>query len=1340
MNSTGYGPSRESRWQRLTFTGDENDYELWEAKFLGHMRILKLKDTILPSDEEPNEAKNEECYAELIQLLDDKSLSLVMRDATDDGRKALKILREHYASQSKPRIITLYTELTSLEKGASETITEYLIRAERTITALRTAKETLSDGLTVAMILKGLPESYKPLAIHITQSTSEITFTEFKRQLRSFEETEKFNAKSKADQVMSVGFPTYPTCYRCRQKGHVIRDCPEKAEATKWCNFHKSTTHSDDECRRHQQRKDKTKQATFSDQSETTEGEHSFAFGIYDITTRRNNPKGLLVDTGATSHIVTTDTLKRVDGTFNPAEHSMELADGTKTKNIAVKRGDAEVILKDVNGKQVKTVLKDALYMPSYPQDIFSVKAATSNGAELKFHQGHSELVHKDGTTFTIEEHGQLYYLNTFEQCENSSDKVSVSHDIQTWHEILGHCNVEDIVKSQNVVDGMNISGKFDKTKLECNTCTEGKFVNNRNKGPDARATKPLEMVHTDLAGPIDPVSREGFKYSIAFTDDFSGAVFVYFLKNKSDTALATEKFLADCSPYGQVKCMRSDNGSEFMSNVFQTLLRERGIKHETSCPYSPHQNGTAERHWRTLFEMGRCLLIETELPKATWPYAIQTAAHIRNRCYNNRLENTPFFMLTGQKPDLSKMLVFGLECHTYQHNRKKLDSKCTKGVFVGYDKNSPAYLVYHPDSGKVMKHRLIKVIRKDSAEQQTQTDIPMEDLGLYRKPETEAETNGLSQNQASTENSIGNENNYQDERSETNQESEEQVRDNHGQTKRYPQRERKTPKYLEDFITDQNEADDSTSTSIDYCYRVREIPQTYTEAMNSPQTVKWKQAMKEEIESLEENDTFELTTLPEGKNVVGGKWVYTIKESAEGSETFKARYVAKGYSQVEGIDYQETFAPTASISSVRVLMQLAAQYDLEVHQMDVKTAYLHAPIDHEIFMDQPEGFERMSENGERMVYKLKKSLYGLKQSGRNWNKILHEHLIGDGFDRNPADHCVYSKQIDGDIVIVIVWVDDLIIASNNVDQMNHFKESMKHKFRMKDLGKISYFLGIDFDQTDGVIKMNQKRYITKMLDRFGMTNCKPRTTPCEQNWGGSGSELTDQKKYREIVGSLIYAMSCTRPDISWIVSKLSQKLSCPKVEDMVAAKHVLRYLKGTIDYELCFEKCDEDLNLIAYSDSDWASSLEDRRSTTGYCFSLSKGGPLISWKSRRQPTVALSTCEAEYIGLAATTQESLYLTQLLNNMGIGSYECTKMYGDNQGAIALSKNPVNRQRSKHIDIRHHFLRDVLLDGKIDIVYCPTENMVADIFTKPATKVKMNKFQRFLFGCQSSYYD
>ena len=494
----------------------------------------------------------------------------------------------------------------------------------------------------------------------------------------------------------------------------------------------------------------------------------------------------------------------------------------------------------------------------------------------------------------------------------------------------------------------------------------------------------------------------------------------------------------------------------------------------------------------------------------------------------------------------------------------------------MGYDKNSPAYLVYHPDTGKIMKYRLVHFVRH-TVEQGTQTDISdCDDLDRYIRPSEIAADSSVKQSDAiptkceTLDDTPPDDVTFEEEVLEKecqNNVGDNEVIENHSQTRWYPQRESKAPAYFG--------MKHSAKTSADYCQKSCSIPQCYNEAVNSPQAEGWKQAMKEEIDSLKENDTFELTVLPQGKNSVGGKWVYTKKESPEGDEILKARYVAKGYSQVEGIDYHETFAPTADITSVRALMQLAAQNDLIVHQMDVKSAYLYAPIDHEIYINQPEGFEEGSENGEEMVYKLKKSLYGLKQSGRNWNKMLNDHLESDGFVKNLVDQCVYRKQIGLDTLIVIVWVDDLIIACSDMQVMNQFKESMKAKFKMKDLGPISCFLGIRFKQTDDMITISQKDYILKLLDRFGMTDCKTRVTPSEQNLECNSEAVLDVTRYREIVGSLIYAMTCTRPDISWIVSKLSSKLSNPDVGDMVAAKHVLRYLKGTIDYKLCFRKCE---------------------------------------------------------------------------------------------------------------------------------------------------------------------
>ena len=266
----------------------------------------------------------------------------------------------------------------------------------------------------------------------------------------------------------------------------------------------------------------------------------------------------------------------------------------------------------------------------------------------------------------------------------------------------------------------MSIRARQKGKPQECEVCTLGKMINTRNRDPDARAEAPLELVHTDLAGPITPTSREGYSYALAFTDDFSGATFAYFLKNKSDTLTATKIFLADVTSYGSVKRIRSDNGTEFSNGQFKSLLIENKIKHEFSAPYSPHQNGTAERHWRTLFEMARCLLIQAKLDKVFWPYAVMTASYIRNRCFNERIQQTPFQALTKKRPNLANMAFFGSECFAYSQKKTKIGPRCEKGVFLGYDKESPAYIVYFPRDDKIARVRNVKFsnkIRNETAE-----------------------------------------------------------------------------------------------------------------------------------------------------------------------------------------------------------------------------------------------------------------------------------------------------------------------------------------------------------------------------------------------------------------------------------------------------------------------------------------------------------------------------------------------------------------------------------------------------------------------------------------------
>ena len=622
--STGYGPAG-GRWQRLQFDGDERKYEQWELRFLGYMLQHDLKSTVLPAKEDElveDAAKQERAFAEMIQFLDDKSLGLVMRDAEDNGRAALKLLREHYAGSSKPRIISMYTELTSLKKNPTDTVTDYIIKTEKIATALRQAGEVINDGLLIAMVLKGLPEEFASFVVVTTQNeTQQTDFVEFKKALRSFEDTEQSrlgalnesaimkarlgeqngrpgggdNKKYGGGSNNKHGKGKNISCFTCNQSGHISANCPNKPK--KWCTFCRTPTHNLAECRSKNkqggggEKANKAKDEGGGGNSSKHSDEHSYSFFMVnddnnDCETETNSEddnridksviqetnetesdacKSLLVDSGSTSHIQTEESaFVDFDPKFEAREHTIELADGSKTVSVAEKRGTAIVNLRDSEGKVVKTKLDDVLYIPSYPQDIFSVRSATKKGAEVTFSKNGGAIVGSDGRKFDIKVSGGLYYVyhvNVSTKPEKQVQKRAL--DVDEWHKIMGHCNVGDLISLENVVDGMKIKSK---KRFHCETCVLGKMSQSFNRTPDDRATAPLDMIHTDVSGPIEPVGKEGFKYALDVVDDYSGTVFVYFLKRKADAPKAFEKFLAESSPFGKVKNLRSDNGGEYIS------------------------------------------------------------------------------------------------------------------------------------------------------------------------------------------------------------------------------------------------------------------------------------------------------------------------------------------------------------------------------------------------------------------------------------------------------------------------------------------------------------------------------------------------------------------------------------------------------------------------------------------------------------------------------------------------------------------------------------------------------------------------------------------------------
>ena len=418
-------------------------------------------------------------------------------------------------------------------------------------------------------------------------------------------------------------------------------------------------------------------------------------------------------------------------------------------------------------------------------------------------------------------------------------------------------------------------------------------------------------------------------------------------------------------------------------------------------------------------------------------------------------------------------------------------------------------------------------------------------------------------------------------------------------------------------------------------------------------------------------------------------------------------------------------------------MLAYAIQNDMLIHQMDVVTAFLNGTLEEDIYMQQPAGYVQPGK--EKMVCKLKKSLYGLKQSPRCWNKEFKEHMESANFKQSTADPCIFTKtEESGEIIIVAVYVDDLIIVTKTNEKMNEIKRNLTSRFKMKDLGKLHHCLGItvEYDESKRCLWLHQKPYISAMLEKFGLSQAKTVSTPANLNEklkrDDGTSKLVDPTLYQSMVGSLLYAAITTRPDISQAVGAASKYCSNPSEAHLTAVKRILRYLKETINLGLKYEKL-ESSTLVGYSDADWAGDLDDRHSTSGNLFLLA-GGP-VSWLSKKQSTVTLSTAEAEYISLCGATQEAVWLRRLLSDFKFCQEEPTVIKEDNQGTIAIARNPVSHSRTKHIDIKYHYVRETILDGYVTLEYCSTEQMIADLLTKPLTRDRFETL-RNLMGLES----
>jgi hypothetical protein len=701
------------------------------------------------------------------------------------------------------------------------------------------------------------------------------------------------------------------------------------------------------------------------------------------------------------------------------------------------------------------------------------------------------------------------------------------------------------------------------------------------------------------------------------------------------------------------------------------------------------------------------------------WAEAMSTAVYILNRTPSkSNGKKTRYELFHGVTPDVSNLRTFGCTVYAkvYDVLRKKWDAKSFKGRFMGYDETSPlSWKVWNPSTHVVTNtsNVIFDEAGTYSGEVGQSDDVSTLDF-LLEKQGAESVANPPPAPKKVYVNP------------------------------RQPQWESTR------VLRSANQtAAEVQERALSACERM--VPRSFKQAMASPEAEEWKSAIDAENASLLRNKTFTIVERPRGIRVLGLKWVFKVKENADGSvERYKARCTALGNLQREGFDYEETFSPVVRYSTLRTLLAVASARKYIVHHMDVDTAFLYGrmPRGSPIYTTIPEGYSVPAElqGKENLVARVDRAIYGLKQSPRLWNQTIDCTLKKYGFNVSSNDVCLYSRQQNGETLYVTIFVDDLVIAGSNITAINEFKSELRQEYNMKDLGEINFCLGMEVSYDDNhCYSLSQSKYIGDVLRRFGMSNCNPSPIPMETGCKLSKSMApsTPQEEaaaaifpYREIVGSLMYLMVSTRPDIGYAVGQLAKFMNCHGPQHHAAAIHLLRYIKGT--QHCCIKYGSSDLTLTGYSDSDWASDVDSRRSTTGYIFMLA-GGP-ISWKSKCQPTVALSSTEAEYMALTATAQEAMSLRTLCGELGINVADPVLIYGDNQGALAMALNPTMHHKSKHIDIKQHFIREKVADGDVQLQYISTKRMLADALTKPLSKVTLYGLRDVFMGsgrCSSS---
>ena len=1073
-----------------------------------------------------------------------------------------------------------------------------------------------------------------------------------------------------------------------------------------------------------------------------------------------------IVDTGADHHIC--KDLELFD-TYSPSTSlpSIGTANGP-TRPLGI--GTVTLWCELRSGKIRKLPLTNVLFMPQCPVNLFSGRKLYSQGGYVgnqgcMFDSNHMEIATVDEKMLICEK-PRTYALPA--PLHNTKPSIIL------WHRRLGHLGLKNVKLTEKIADGIKYScekpsesDSVEKTII-CESCELSRPLRHVRKTITPRNLAPFDQISVDVLM-IKPVGRMlvdeswvQIKYAIIFTDSATSFRWAIFQKEKKGAYEAVQQFniLSRTQYNSVVKCWRVDGGKEYSPKQMGSMARSLGQIVELTTPYNPEQDGRSERSIGIISTRTRTVIIDKKIPQFLWPEIMRAQVYIINRVATSVLKDeTPYQALNrltlgdNKKPNLAHLRVLG--CKTYVQIpvekrilSHKLDARAEIGILVGYE-GSHIFRIYMPSHHKVVRSSNVTFDEDGlvtSPEDEPHDEIQPEFLELRNKEEALPSDSRKSDDE-----------NANDEQQlspfETLASGQERLNDeylvNSSSRSRRPRITYKpasrTTRSGNSILPPPPPPDESAAfIAFLAATACTSDPLTIDEALNGPDENEWRQAFRKEYNSLWKNKTWEILDrceVPYGKKILSGKIVMKTKRDKEGVILKrKVRWVVKGFEQIYGKDYTQTYAGVCRNVSWKILIAIAAIFDLEIDQMDAVTAFLNSKTDDDIFVELPPMY---TEPGIHKLFdpvcKLKKSLYGLKQAPRLWQSHLRIKLSEIGFKPLESDNCIYFEMRSK--TFLVTYVDDFLIIGKNREKIDKIKAELRSKFDLEDLGAANYFLGVRIvrNRPAKKIYLCQDAYIKQILERFSLENCV--TTDCPS---AAGSEVHMLKfegtaskekisEYQSKIGSLLYLAIHTRPDIAFQCSTLSRFLTNPSPQHMKAANRIFQYLAGTknlcivYDGNLEAQQC----KLHCFCDSDWAGCRETRLSTGGNVFFLAGG--VISASSKRQTSVSLSSTEAEYYALGACIRELIWIQQLMREMQYKGkdIERTRLYSDSQSALALSENPELHQRTKHIDIKHHFIRNIIDKGSVNTRYISTKEMVADGLTKNLPSVRHKRFVQML---------